>query len=366
MSQSKLFDYNSSFSVTRTNPKLSGNFKITVDSNDGVWFNSIDANPTLSDNRFKKFNITGENSYSVDLFNFFDQGQISKDLVFQVANFTNGAAQSAENFADQYDFFYGSGASVLIDKNYKESFKYFAPLWIKNELPDFFVVFKLPNPLDYPYSKNVTTINSGTKYKIIQDYNSTSPFVVSYGKSPSGNDIYYGDGDVFSGLNNYSTYTVISGSGKVAIFNELAYLPDVLDVEQTFNQKILNNCTAIKTFDLRENTKIGKYIRSIFNNPLFSKSPLEVSWGSNSYTYFKGVSYNEGVFTKKGELLSSFLSSSDSDPMIDFEDYVTSGFSRNGVICPNILNLEFIFDDNDAKSGLGGTVVLVRVKVFEL
>lgn len=348
MSQSKLFDYNSSFAVTRTNPKLSGNFKITVDSNNGVWFNSVDANPTLSDNRFKKFNITGENSFSVDLFNFFDQGQISKDLVFQVANFTNGASQSAEKFSDQYDFFYGSGASVLVDKNYKESFKYFAPLWVKNELPDFFVVFKLPNPVDYPYSTNVTTINSGKQYKIIQDYTSTEPFVISYGKSPSGNDIYYGNGEVFSGLNNYSSYTIISGTGKVAIFNELAYLPDVLDVEQTFKEKILNNCTAIKTFDLRENTKIGKYIRSIFNNPLFSKSPLDVSWGSNSYTYFKGVSYAEGVFTKKGELLSSFLSSADSDPMIDFEDYVTSGFSRNGIICPNLLNLEFIFDDDES------------------
>jgi hypothetical protein len=34
--------------------------------------------------------------------------------------------------------------------------------------------------------------------------------------------------------------------------------------------------------------------------------------------------------------------------MIDLEDYVTSGFSRNGIICPNLLNLEFLFDDEDS------------------
>jgi len=348
MSQSKLFDYNSSFSVIRTNPKLSGNFRITVDSSAGVWFNSMDVNPTLSDSRFKKFNITGNNSFSVDLFNFFDQGATSKDLVFQVGSFTNGDKQAAQDYSGQYDFFYGSGASVLIDKNYTESFKYFAPLWLKNEIPDYFVVFKVPNPLDYPYSKNVTTINPGTLYKVVQDYDSTSDFTIIYGKDSSGTDITYKSGSVFTGNSNYLTYSIVSGKGRVVVFNELENLSLVDDIESTFSNRILPNATVVKTFDLRENTKIGKYIRSIFNNPLFSKSPLNVSWGSDSYSYFNGVSYADGIFTRKGELLNPFLTSSKSDPMIDFEDYMTSGFSRNGVICPNLLNLEFLFDDADS------------------
>ena len=348
MSQSKLFDYNSSFSVIRTNPKLSGNFRITVDSSAGVWFNSMDVNPTLSDSRFKKFNITGNNSFSVDLFNFFDQGKTSSDLVFQVGNFTNGNKQAAQDFSGQYDFFYGSGASVLADKNYTESFKYFAPLWLKNEIPDYFVIFKVPNPLDYPYSKNVTTINASVLYKVIQDYDSTEDFSISYGKDSSGREIVYKSGSLFTGNSNFSTYTIASGKGKVVIFNELENLSLVDDIDSTFSNKILPNAAVVKTFDLRANTKIGKYIRSIFNNPLFNKSPLNISWGSDSYSYFNGVSYSDGIFTRKGELLNPFLTSSKSDPMIDFEDYVTSGFSRNGVICPNILNIEFLFDDSDS------------------
>ncbi len=348
MSQSRLFDYNSSFAVIRTNPKLTGNFKISVDSQGGVYFNSMNVNDTLSNDAFKNFNISGENSYATDVSDFFRNGKISNDLIFQVGNFTNGQAQSAQDFSDQYDFFYASGASSLADKNYPEDFSYFAPLWIKNEIPDFFVIFKLNDPLDYPYSKNVNSIEASTRYKVIQDFDSTEVFKIAYGKTPAGTDIYYSAGEIFTGKANSATYSVISGSGKVAIYNELEYLPSVNDVSSTFRNKILNKATAIKTFDLRENTKIGNYIRSIFNNDQFSNSPLEVSWGYDSYTYYKGASISDGVYTKKGELLNQYLSTSKSDPMIDLEDYVTSGFSRNGIICPNLLNLEFFFDDADS------------------
>lgn len=348
MSQSKLFDYNSSFSVIRTNPKLAGNFKISVDSQGGVWFNSMDVNNTLSNDRFKKFNISGQNTYASDISEFFAQGKISNDIIFQVGKFTGGENQAAQEFAGQYDFFYAAGASALIDKNYPEDFSYFAPLWIKNEIPDYFVVFKLDNPLDYPYSKNVTSIEAGVKYKVIQDFDSSSDFVISYGKDSAGSDIFYTNGSFFEGKSNNQTYSIISGSGKVSIYDELVNLPLVNDVSSTFKNKILNNATAIKTFDLGENTKIGSYIRSIFNNNLFSNSPIELSWGYNSYTYYKGASVSEGVYTRKGELLNQYLSSSKSDPMIDTEDYITSGFSRNGIICPNLLNLEFYFDDPDS------------------
>lgn len=348
MSQSRLFDYNSSFAVIRTNPKLTGNFKISVDSQDGVWFNSMDVNNTLSNDAFKKYVVTGENSYASDISTFFSNGKISSDIIFQVGKFTDGEKEPGQYFSDQYDFFYSSGASALIDKNYPEDFSYFAPLWIKNEIPDFFVIFKLNDPLDYPYSTNVTQIDPTKSYKVIADYDTTSEFKISYGKDASGSDIYYYDGQIFNGNTNNTTYSVISGTGKVAIYAELANQPLVDDVSSTFKNKILNKATAIKTFDLRENTKIGKYIRSIFNNNQFSNSPLEVSWGYNSYTYYKGASISEGVYTKKGELLNQYLSSSKSDPMIDLEDYITSGFSRNGIVCPNLLNLEFFFDDADS------------------
>ena len=143
MASEQLFDYNSSFGVLRTNPKLTGNLKITLDSEGGVWFNSIDANVTLSQQKYKKFRVTGNSTFAKDVHNFFDEGKTQNDVIFQAANLTNGSTQPSDTFNGQYDFLYASGASTLIDKNYPENFRYFQPLWIRNVLPEFFVIFKV-------------------------------------------------------------------------------------------------------------------------------------------------------------------------------------------------------------------------------
>ena len=198
MASPKLFDYNSSFGLLRANPKLTGNVKVSVDSSGGVWLNSFNANPTLSSNRFKKFQVTGEDSYATDLYNFFEKGTIGNDLIFQVGQFTDGNRKAVEDFESQYDFFYGSGASTLIDKNYQENFTYLQPLWLRDQLPEFFVIFKVSDPISYPYTTNVSLIETGKEYKLIQDPDSDpdDTFTISYGKDNSGNDIVYVDGDI--------------------------------------------------------------------------------------------------------------------------------------------------------------------------
>jgi hypothetical protein len=344
----KLFDYNTSFSVMRTNPKLTGNLRITVDSTGKVSFNSMSVNQTLSSDRFKNFNITGDNTFANDVFNFFDTGKLQNQTIFQVGQFTRGSRESAKVYSDQYDFFYAAGASTLIDKNYGESFSYFAPLWIRSEIPDYFVIFKVPGPISYPYSKNQTVIESGVKYKVIQSYESSDPFIITYGRDPSGNEIKYSGGNIFVGSNDYTSYNIVSGSGYVVIFNELEYINESNDIETLFRKKILTNANVVKTFDIGENTKIGKYIRSIYNDKNFSNTPIDVNFGPGAYTYYNGVSIADGILSRKGEILYNYFTSDITDKMIDFESYMTDGFSRNGVICPNLLNLEFLFDDEDS------------------
>ena len=348
MATEKLFDYNSSFGVLRTNPRLTGNLKVTLDSSGGVWLNSMDVSPELSNQKYKKFRVTGQNTYANDIYNFFDGGKTPRDVVFQVGSFTSGASQPAENFNLQYDFFYGAGASTLIDRNYDEDFKYFQPLWIKDVLPEFFVVFKIPQPLSYPYPTNATTLVDGTQYKVIQDSGSDETFLVRYWNAETGSFDTYVDGDFFYGNTIYSTYTVLQGSGVVTEMDELKYYDEVNDVETYFNTKVLPYAQVIATFDLRSNTTIGSYIRSLTNNPGFKESPITFTVEPNGFTYFNGVSIEEGVLTQKGELLNRYFTSSGSSSQIDFEEYMTDGFSRNGIICPNLLNMEFLFDDPDS------------------
>ena len=347
MAFQKLYDYNTSFSLMRTNPVLSGNVKITVDSDGGVWLNSINADTALSTDTFKKYNVTGEKTYAQDLFQFFNPSLISRSIVFKVGQLTNGENQSTNNYAGQYDFLYSAGAQTLIDKNYPEDFSYFAPLWVKSEIPDFFVIFKVPGPLSYTYSQNQTVINSGVKYKVVKNYDQDN-FVVRYGVDGSGNPVYYQSGDFFTGLNSLTSYSIFSGSGSVVIFDELYNIDNVDDVQTYFTDKILPNSGVIKTFDLRSGTRIGNYIRGIFSDIGESYSPVNINLGDGGFTYFNGISVNSGVYTQAGELTWDYFTSSDSTVQIDLERFITEGFSRNGIICPSLLNLEFLFDDSEA------------------
>lgn len=349
--KSKLFDYNTSFLVTRTNPLLTGNVKLTVDSSGGVFLNSINANEALSTSRFKNYKVSGKNTYATDLYQFLDNGNVKSEILFDVAKKTDGETKSSDSLALQYDFFYGSGAKTLVDNNYSEPFSYFAPLWLKNELPEFFVIFKTPNPLSYSYSTNVEPggILTNSRYKVIQNPDSSETFSISYGKDSLGNPILYKAGEFFEGDEIAGgLYYIKSGTGKVTLMEELKFQSSVDNIEELFNNKILNNSSVVETFDLRQGTVIGDYIRSIVNNPAFPSGPIDFNFGDNSYTYYHGVDYKDGIYSKSGELLHDYLVSSESTPMIDFESYVTGGFARNGIISTNIINLEFAFGDSDS------------------
>ena len=348
MEQPKLYDYNSSFLVLRTNPALSGNFKITIDSKGSVSLNTFDADTLLSDQKFKNFSVSGKKSLAEDLYSFFENGQTDPSLVFKVAKNTKGDIQTTKKYEEQYDHFYWSGAEVFPDKNYSEDFSYLAPLWIKSEIPDYFVVFKVPDPISYKYSENQTVIQPGLTYKVIKKYGTTDNFVISYGVNSTGQAQEYSDGQFLTGIGSYNSYNIISGEGSVCVFQELYNLDNVQDVSTYFTEKILPYAKAVKTFDLRKGTTIGDYIRGIFDTLSEGYSPINVNFANRAYSYFNGIDYRNGVYSRASEFISNFFALPDSTSQIDLENYITSGFSRNGIICPNLLNLQFLFDDEEA------------------
>ena len=77
-----LNDKTSSFGLVKTNPKISGNVKITVDSAGDVWLNTINATKELSSSNLKKFRTTRTSTYASDLKKFI--GKLPPEIVFQV------------------------------------------------------------------------------------------------------------------------------------------------------------------------------------------------------------------------------------------------------------------------------------------
>jgi len=276
----KVLKNDSSFQLVRTNPKLTGNVKIAVNEKGDMYLNSIKANLELSNDDYSKFPLDPNLSHAANLFYFFRSGTTPNEIIFDL-NTQVDLYKTSKNFKDQYDFsYYFSGAKYLASNKYEERMSYFAPIYLKKEIPNYFVVFKIEDPL---------------------------------------NDIV----------------------------SEVKAAYDAGDDRGQYMIDFFKKATIIKTFDLRPETKVGKYIRTYVEDINFPISPLTVSFEEDDLTTWNGILVKDGVFGKKGEYLYDFYQSS--YPLKFFEENITNGFSRNGVIFPNILNLEFVFNDDSSK-----------------
>ena len=267
-----LYEDRVSYGLLKTNPKLSGNVKLTTDSQGSLWLNSFSANDELSDSRFKRFPISNNSTYQKDLWNFFRKGVTPPNVVFDLYQEDNQYLNNKESYAKQYDNFYNYGVEQLRSKFYDEDFTFLAPIWLKSVLPDFFVILRVNHPIDE--------------------------------NSYNGNPLSDSFADYFQ------------------------------------------EAQIVKTFDMRSSSKLGTYIRKIVNDPRFKEKPLDISWENDVATYWNGFSYQSGTMASKAEFLYQYYRQD--RPIKEFEDYITGGFERNGVMCSNLLNLEFLFNDDEA------------------
>lgn len=272
----KVLSSNSSFQLVRTNPKLTGNLKITVDENDKMWLDAIAANSELAKDDYVKVPIDTSVSLVANVYRFFKNGQTPGELVFSLTERAD-STKTSKDFKDQYDFAnYFSGIRYFPSPKYDQRLAYFAPLYLKKEVPNYFIILKIKDPLNAPVNISKQNFESGQ---------SRTDFLIDLFKKAS----------------------------------------------------------LIKTFDLRPTTSVGKYIRDYVNANNFPISPLTVSFEENGFTTWNGMLFDVGAMGGRGELL--YDQYRQSTPLKFFEENITKGFERNNVIFPNILNFEFIFND---------------------
>ena len=176
----RILEDSSSFQLVRTNAKLTGNVKLTIDSNDGIWLNSIDSNSELSNSRYKKFAVNTEFSLAKNLYNFFNFGQTPREIVFDV-NESFDSTRTSRDYKDQFDFSnYFSGVKYLSEKEYSEKLSYFAPIYLNKEIPEYFVILKLKNPLnkrideiknEYPFDREQYIIDTFSNATLVKTFN---------------------------------------------------------------------------------------------------------------------------------------------------------------------------------------------------
>ena len=267
---------NASFQLVRTNPKLTGNLKLTVNEAGDLWLNAIKANVELSKDDYSRFPVDTEQSLASNIFRFFKNGTTPNEIIFSLPREADLTRTSAD-FKDQYDFSnYFSGVKYFPSSKYSEKFSYLAPLYLKQDLPKYFVIFKIKDPLNSPIDVSKTNFEAGQ---------SRTDYLI----------------------------------------------------------ELFKTATIVKTFDMGPSSKLGSYLRTYMSSPNYPSGPLSVAFGEDDYSTWNGILVDSGVFGSRGELF--YNQYRQSSPLKSFEETITKGFERNGVIVSNILNLEFIFND---------------------
>ena len=274
-SSSKISE-DTSFGLVRTNPLLTGNVMITVDFNGDIWLNSINATKDLSDDKYKKFRIGKNGSYPSDVCAFFDNGETAPESVFALYQNDPLYTSTKRTTSDQYDRFYQYGVTEQSNKLYTENFSFFAPIYLKKDIPDYFVIFR--------------TDGSVNKFSYDLPFDQWSSEVTS---------------------------------------------------------QILSSSKIVKVFSLSQDSLIGSYLRNLVNHPSRTDADLSISYQTNGFTTYNGIAYDKGSFAQRGELLNDTYFNQE-NPLSVVEEFVTQGFQRNKILSSHVINLEFLFNDDEA------------------
>ena len=275
-----------SFMLLRTNPKLTGNVKLVVDEDYNLYLDTF----KISNNSILNKQEYRHQAISADGNYPYDVYRIFKFMpateMYGIYPDSYDPHISYHKTDDQIRNIYEYGAEYNSDKLYSENMKILAPLYIGKHLPDYFVIWRSD--------------------RLITDDNTVT------------------NSDVF--------------------------------------KQLLNDGECIKIVDLRRSTTIGKYLHSYqemiikylagtcalqFIEQDNDKNSIDHRQGQNTW---KGIAYDKGILTDRNETTYFATQTLEGEaPQENFDIFLLNGYSRNKLLFPNIINLEYMFNDKNVQ-----------------
>ena len=275
-----------SFALVRTNPKLTTNTKLMYNGKK-MYMESYASSELMNRTTYKNVFVRPNSTYNKDISKFLVGSGSQAYNVYQ--NFSDVAI--SDSYDNQYETLYWCGAEYIYSSFYDEEIGFVAPLYLREKMPNYFLIFRLDTPSNYNLNKD-----------------------------KNGN---------------------------------------ILDSNFDFKKDILDKAVLIKTFDLREGSVLGDYIRNYVEQDTFEfDKSMYVNFTNHEVTYY-GINRVNGILEKKVENFKNELLKSD-DPILKTDKWFTEGFERNGLIFPYIMNIEYLFDDDTFKHEEGETYDFAR------
>ena len=259
---SKMVDDDTSFAILRANPKLTGNIKVVVDSDENLYLDTFKVSLGLSQYQYRHIPINPSEYYGRTIMS--KMKDMPSDDMYKVEDTCYNLFAMADDYDGQYYDKYNYGVRTNFDRLYKENFALLAPLCIRKTLPDFFLVFKIT------------------------------------------------DNNIIKGTNT-------------AILN-------------------YNNVKFVKSFDMRSSTNLGEYIRNILNNAKGFVGDLYTGYSYDHFNGYNGISLDRGVVACVYE---STVDERMFNNQVAMNNWYTLGFERNHMVSKDIINFEFMFNDED-------------------
>lgn len=195
---------------------------------------------------------------------------------------TLNIALPSTELSNQYYTAYNYGSYLLKDELYTQDNGILAPLWINSTIPDYFSVFKLP------------------------------------------------------GVYNTETYNNTSLENLAINF--------------------LKGSDIIQSWSLKETSPIGLYLKTHLDDinsipgytgiaPVFLSltDPSIIDAEADPNTWY-GIAVDKGILTGRSE--TPYFFNQKINNFTELNAFVSTGFERNNLLCPHLLNLEYIFDDD--------------------
>ena len=116
----------------------------------------------------------------------------------------------------------------------------------------------------------------------------------------------------------------------------------------------LMNGQLVLAVDMSVNSTYGRYLRTLTDDVNFKDYCLFANFNESFIRYY-GIDINSGKFKFNTEAdLDSYLANERT--IQEWNNAITNGWMRGELLCPNILNLEFAFDDPTAPEGFNSYV----------
>lgn len=173
---------NKSFQLIRTNPLLTTNFKVVVDSNYKLYLESFNTNNELSNVKYKHFLISKSDFLENKIPLFYKN--LPVDIAFDV-RYDNDNEVIKTDYKDQFDTIYYAGGGYVEDQWYSEEFDYLAPLYIRKEnLPVGFIILRVDDPSGYNLNTDnnfeLNSLSSDNFNEIVNNWKCVKFFDMSY------------------------------------------------------------------------------------------------------------------------------------------------------------------------------------------